>query len=84
MHLPDGEPKSYDDGIVRLRLRQAFGRLIRRAIDRGVFVLLDRRCPRGCVRLPGRCGRARTGLAEAVGGTGFPTHSCVPFAGIPA
>ena len=31
--------------VARLRLRQAFGRLIRAADDRGVFVLLDRRAP---------------------------------------
>ena len=31
--------------MVRLRLRQAFGRLIRRTSDRGVFVLLDPRVP---------------------------------------
>ncbi len=35
----------YDDGIARLRLRQAFGRLVRRADDVGVFVLLDRMLP---------------------------------------
>ncbi len=31
----------YDDMLTRLRLKQAFGRLIRRASDSGVFVLLD-------------------------------------------
>jgi ATP-dependent DNA helicase DinG len=35
----------YADRIARLRLRQAYGRLIRRADDRGVFVLLDRALP---------------------------------------
>ncbi len=45
VHLSAGAPKSYDDRIVRLRLRQAFGRLIRRASDRGVFVVLDRQTP---------------------------------------
>ena len=35
----------WSDLIVRLRLRQAFGRLVRRADDRGVFVLLDRALP---------------------------------------
>ncbi len=44
-HLSGGAPKAYDDAIVRLRLRQAFGRLIRRVSDRGVFVLLDRALP---------------------------------------
>lgn len=45
VHLSGGEPKAYDDRIVRLRLRQAFGRLIRRSSDRGVFVVLDRQTP---------------------------------------
>ena len=45
IHLSGGEPKAYDDALARYRLRQAFGRLIRRADDRGVFVLLDRSCP---------------------------------------
>jgi len=35
----------YDDVMTRLRLKQAFGRLIRRADDRGVFVILDRAMP---------------------------------------
>ncbi|MDX2101493.1 MAG: ATP-dependent DNA helicase [Alphaproteobacteria bacterium] len=37
--------RGYDDAIARLRLRQAFGRLIRRAGDAGVFVLLDPMMP---------------------------------------
>jgi ATP-dependent DNA helicase DinG len=36
---------SYDDRIVRARLAQAFGRLIRRQGDRGVFVLMSSACP---------------------------------------
>jgi ATP-dependent DNA helicase DinG len=35
----------FEDRIARLRLRQAYGRLIRRADDRGVFVILDRQLP---------------------------------------
>lgn len=35
----------WNDLITRLRLRQAYGRLIRRMDDRGVFVLLDPRLP---------------------------------------
>jgi ATP-dependent DNA helicase DinG len=35
----------YPDRIARLRLRQAYGRLIRRADDRGVFAILDRALP---------------------------------------
>ncbi len=31
--------------MTRMRLRQAFGRLIRRADDKGVFVMLDSRLP---------------------------------------
>jgi ATP-dependent DNA helicase DinG len=43
----DGENGAvrYDDRLTRLKLRQAFGRLIRRADDMGVFVLLDRQMP---------------------------------------
>ena len=36
---------AYDDMLARLRLKQAYGRLIRRADDRGVFVMLDSRLP---------------------------------------
>jgi ATP-dependent DNA helicase DinG len=35
----------YDDSLTRLRLKQAFGRLVRRADDSGVFVLLDAMMP---------------------------------------
>ncbi len=37
--------RGYDDAVTRLRLKQAFGRLIRRDTDRGVFVLLDPMMP---------------------------------------
>jgi len=37
--------KGYDDGIARARIAQAFGRLIRRADDKGVFVMLDAAAP---------------------------------------
>lgn len=37
--------KDYDDRLARLKLKQAFGRLIRRADDRGVFVILDNMLP---------------------------------------
>ncbi|MDG2530614.1 ATP-dependent DNA helicase [Caulobacter endophyticus] len=37
--------KGYDDSIARARISQAFGRLIRRAEDRGVFVMLDAAAP---------------------------------------
>ncbi len=68
-HLSGGAPKDYDDAIVRLRLRQAFGRLIRRADDRGVFVLLDRQIPtRLLTAFPEHAPIIRSGLAEAVQG----------------
>jgi ATP-dependent DNA helicase DinG len=67
VHLSDGDPKGYDDRIARLRLRQAFGRLIRRATDRGVFVLLDRQTPsRLLSAFPAGVSVRRLGLAEAV------------------
>lgn len=67
IHLSGGRPGSYDDAIARHRLRQAFGRLIRRADDRGVFVLLDARTPsRLLAGLPEGVTPQRLGLAEAV------------------
>lgn len=69
IHLSNGTPKAYDDTIVRLRLRQAFGRLIRRADDRGVFVLLDRQIPsRLLTAFPETAPIIRSSLAEAVQG----------------
>jgi ATP-dependent DNA helicase DinG len=66
IHLSGGAPKEYDDRIARLRLRQAFGRLIRRVDDRGVFVLLDRRTPsRLLSAFPPGVEVRRVGLAEA-------------------
>lgn len=59
--------RGFDDMITRLRLRQAFGRLVRRANDVGVFVLLDPMMP---TRLAGAFPEGveiqRVGLAEAV------------------
>jgi ATP-dependent DNA helicase DinG len=70
IHLSGGAPKDYDDRIARLRLRQAFGRLIRRVDDRGVFVLLDRRTPtRLLSAFPPGVEVRRTGLAEAASTT---------------
>ena len=37
--------RSYDDSVARSRIAQAFGRLIRRADDKGVFVMLDAATP---------------------------------------
>ena len=59
--------RTYDDAITRLRLKQAFGRLIRRAGDRGVFVLLDPMMPsRLKGAFPADTPFERVGLAEAV------------------
>jgi ATP-dependent DNA helicase DinG len=40
-----GGGSAYDDGVVRARLAQAFGRLIRRSGDTGMFVLLSAATP---------------------------------------
>jgi ATP-dependent DNA helicase DinG len=37
--------EAWTDRLTRMKLRQAFGRLIRRENDRGVFVMLDNRLP---------------------------------------
>lgn len=69
-HLSGGDPRSYDDRIVRLRLRQAFGRLIRRTSDRGVFVLLDRQTPERLLSaFPHGVMVERVGLADAAART---------------
>jgi ATP-dependent DNA helicase DinG len=58
---------AYDDMITRLRLKQAYGRLIRRADDKGVFVMLDSRLPsRLCGAFPAGVEIQRLGLADAV------------------
>ncbi|HEX4572201.1 MAG TPA: ATP-dependent DNA helicase [Dongiaceae bacterium] len=60
----------YDDALTRLRLKQAYGRLIRRGDDRGVFVLLDRQMPsRLASAFPEGVEIRRLGLAEAVAAT---------------
>ncbi|GBQ23942.1 DNA helicase C2 [Acetobacter estunensis NRIC 0472] len=66
-YLSDGEPRVYDDRIARLKLRQAFGRLIRARDDRGVFVLLDRRTPSRLLgAFPSGVIPYRMGLADTV------------------
>ena len=70
VHLSGGDPKGYDDAIARHKLRQAFGRLIRRGDDKGVFVLLDKTCPsRLLAGLPDGVIVHRLGLAQAVAAT---------------
>jgi ATP-dependent DNA helicase DinG len=41
----EGGGNGYDDRIIRARLAQAFGRLIRRADDKGLFVILSAAMP---------------------------------------
>ncbi|MEQ8398746.1 helicase C-terminal domain-containing protein [Thalassobaculum sp.] len=57
----------YTDMLTRLRLKQAFGRLVRRADDQGVFVLLDPMMPSRLLgAFPEGVVVKRCGLAEAV------------------
>ncbi|MDI9409232.1 MAG: ATP-dependent DNA helicase [Candidatus Pacebacteria bacterium] len=61
---------NYDHAQARLKLKQAFGRLIRRQDDRGVFVMLDRATPTKLLTaFPSGVAVVRCGLAEAVRGT---------------
>jgi ATP-dependent DNA helicase DinG len=58
---------AYADMTVRLRLRQAFGRLIRSAGDRGSFVILDPRlATRFTTAFPPGISIKRVGLVEAM------------------
>jgi ATP-dependent DNA helicase DinG len=62
-----GGGAAYDDRLVRARLAQAFGRLIRRAGDRGAFVLLSAAMPSRLVSaFPEGVPVARVTLDEAV------------------
>ncbi|MEM8798824.1 MAG: ATP-dependent DNA helicase [Pseudomonadota bacterium] len=59
--------RDYDDMLVRLRLKQAYGRLVRRAGDRGMFVILDPALPtRLTTAFPEGVAVTRLGLADAV------------------
>ena len=59
--------RSYDDSLARARIAQAFGRLIRRADDRGVFVMLDAAAPtRLFSSLPEGVEIQRMGLVDAI------------------
>ena len=58
---------AYTDMVVRLRLRQAFGRLIRSESDRGCFVILDPRlATRFATAFPPGVKVERMGLVEAI------------------
>jgi ATP-dependent DNA helicase DinG len=62
--------RNYEERITRLRLRQAYGRLVRRTDDRGVFVMLDRALPsRLLAAFPAGVAVARLPLVEAAAAT---------------
>ncbi len=62
--------KGYDDSIARARIAQAFGRLIRRADDKGVFVLLDAAAPTRLFSSPPEgVELQRMGVVEAIEAT---------------
>ena len=59
--------QTYDDRLVRMRLKQGFGRLLRRATDRGVFVMLDSGLPSRLISaFPADVTVQRIGLIEAI------------------
>ncbi len=59
--------KTYDDLLTRLRLKQAFGRLIRSEHDKGCFVILESATPsRLLTAFPPEAVVKRCGLAEAI------------------
>ena len=59
--------RGYDDSLARARIAQAFGRLIRRADDKGVFVMLDAATPtRLFASLPPGAEVQRMTLIEAI------------------
>lgn len=59
--------QAYTDMVVRLRLRQAYGRLIRQATDRGCFVILDPRlASRFATAFPPGVAIERLGLVDAI------------------
>jgi ATP-dependent DNA helicase DinG len=62
-----GGGSAYDDRVVRARLAQAFGRLIRRQGDRGVFVILSAAMPSRLLRaFPPEVRVSRVPLDEAI------------------
>ena len=62
--------RAYEEMLTRLKLKQAYGRLVRRAGDRGVFVMLDRALPsRLSGAFPEWVEVMRMGLLDAVAET---------------
>jgi len=59
--------RAYDEMLTRFRLKQAFGRLVRRADDTGVFVMLDRALPTRLLgAFPEGVPVKRVGLKDAI------------------
>jgi len=59
--------RRYDEMIARLRLKQAYGRLIRQTSDHGVFILLDRMTPTRLLNaFPENVAVQRIGLAKTI------------------
>ena len=59
--------KAYDDMLTRAKLKQAYGRLVRRTNDRGVFVMLDKAMPSRLLgSFPIGVQVKRIGLKEAI------------------
>lgn len=59
--------RMYEEMLTRLRLRQAYGRLIRRQDDKGVFVMLDAALPsRLAAAFPKGVAVERVGLKDAI------------------
>jgi ATP-dependent DNA helicase DinG len=59
--------KGYDDMLTRFKLKQAYGRLIRTAQDKGVFIMLDGALPtRLTSAFPDGVDIIRTGLKDAL------------------
>jgi ATP-dependent DNA helicase DinG len=62
--------RAYDEMLTRLKMKQAYGRLVRRADDRGVFVMLDRALPtRLAGAFPDGVEVRRLGIRDAVAET---------------
>ncbi len=62
--------RAFDDMQIRFKLKQAYGRLIRRASDRGVFVMLDSALPsRLHTAFPKGVEVVRLGLKDAISQT---------------
>ncbi|MCW8915725.1 MAG: ATP-dependent DNA helicase [Magnetovibrio sp.] len=59
--------RGYDEMLTRLKLKQAYGRLVRKKDDRGVFVMLDGALPsRIATAFPADVEIQRIGLKEAI------------------